>query len=384
MRVALTRPDPVEIPVHLHQRGMVEPPANDVFDGWSATDIGGAKPGGQKVHHESALEIYAAGSDIWASSDSFRFVAAPAAATQLSARLHHLMDTAQYAKAGVMLRSGLEADAPLALLHIFNDGRIMFSQRTEKGGGVVERVVGNAPLPVDLRLTRENDRAVAWISEDEDASWRRVADTTISGIEDAQFGLAVSSHVQDRLTAAGFSHISTDGNAPADTRNPFPPPAAPVVVPITNPSFESAEGWTYGSSKGAPATGGSTGDRAFMVELTAGDQTFAYQELPVLEENSELTVNASARAAGATQGGEWGAAVLRLQLQLPDGRWLTFAEQRSMLSGPSNVWTPLTLRATLPGGHPLRLAVGGESAWPPVTGAAIALDDVVVTVQPDQ
>ncbi len=376
MRVALTRPDPVEIPVHIQEQGLVEPPANDTFAGWSATDIGGAKAGGQKVHHESAIEIYGAGSDIWATSDSFRFVAAPTAATQLSARVHHLLDTAQYAKAGVMLRSGLEEDAPLVLLHIFNDGRIMFSQRRDKGTGLVEMAVGNSPLPVDLRLTRENNRAVAWISEDEGKSWRRVADTTISGINDARFGFAVSSHVQDRFTAAAFSHISIDGNAPADSSNPFPPPAAPQKVQIADASFEEDEGWTYGSAKGAPAAGGKTGSKSFHAELTVGEPTFAFQELPTMKANSELAVSASVRATGVKPDEEWGAAVLRLQLQIPDGRWLTFAEQRSMLSGTSTEWTPVMLRAMVPEGYPLRLAVGGENSWPAVDGAAIALDDV--------
>ncbi|MDX2176416.1 MAG: cellulase family glycosylhydrolase [Candidatus Sumerlaeia bacterium] len=380
MRLALTRPDPVAIPIHTLERGTSEPPAKDVFVGWSATDIGDAKAGGQKVYHQSAVEIYGAGSDIWANSDSFRFVGAPAGATQLSARLHHLVDTAQYAKAGVMLRGGLDADAPFAFLHIFNDGRIMFSQRNESGGTVVERPVGNFTFPVDLRLTKEGGKAVAWISMDQGNGWSRIAEVSISDIDNAQFGLAVSSHAPDRFTTAGFSHISTDGNPPADPSNPFPPPANPEKVQIANPSFEGADGWTYGSVKGAPTPGGKQGGRSFHAQLAEGETAFAYQVLPVLRPNSEVTLNAAVRAAGATRDSEWGAAVLRLQLQLPDGRWLTFAEQRSALSGASKNWTSITLRAAIPGGYPLRLAVGGVGVSPRLDGAVISIADVEVTV----
>lgn len=379
MRVALTRPDAVEIPIFVFERGMPTPPANDPFPRWVATDIGGAKTGGQKVHHASAFEVYGAGADIWATSDSFRFVAAPADATELSARLHHLTPTEQYAKAGLMLRSTLEADAPMALIHIFNDGRIMFSHRDTAGESVVEEQVGDQTLPVDMRLTREGDKAVAWLSGDGGQTWNRVADATISGLEQAQFGLAVLSHVEDRFAAAGFSHISTDGSAPADMRNPFPPPPSPKLIPIANASFETNEAWTYGSSQGVPGPGGKTGNRSFQAEIEFGEETFAYQELPVLAKGTELTVTASVRAAGATQDAEWAAAVLRLQLQLADGRWLTFAEQRTMLSGNSTEWIPVTLRATVPDLR-LRIAVGAENSWPQFDGAAIALDDVEVTV----
>ena len=377
MREALTRPDPVAIPVFQHERGLAAPLAHDTLQGWTATDIGGAKAGGQKVHHAAAIEVYGAGADIWASNDSFRFVAIDKPADELAARLHHLKDTHQYAKAGLMLRAGREPDAPMAMVHAFPDGRVAFGHRASKGGSVVEHVPTTLPFPIELRLARANGKATGWCSGDGGATWTQVGEAAVDGLDDAAIGLAVLSHEAGRYAAAGFSQIRVDGAPAADASDPYPPAPSSRQIQLKDASLDSGAGWQI---EGPGMEFDSEAGR-LRTRTAPGSYPHAAKVIEGMQAGAEASATFHARAAGATRDGEWAAVVVRMQLQLEDGRWLTFAEQRTALSGNTSEWTTVTLAATLPSER-VRLTVGVESAGPPLEGTIVDLDDVQLMERP--
>jgi hypothetical protein len=79
---------------------------------WQQTDIGSVGVAGAGGSREGGFDIRGAGSDIWGTADSFRFVYQPVTNDcRIIARVAKLDPTDLRAKAGVMLREGLTAGA---------------------------------------------------------------------------------------------------------------------------------------------------------------------------------------------------------------------------------------------------------------------------------
>jgi len=108
-------------------------PANDAVPGWMQTDVGGARPGGAK-YREPQLELFGGGSDIWGDRDQFRFLHQPVSGDfEISCEIEALRDTDAYAKAGVMVRFGMEPNAAATLLSVFPSGEAQFAHRETAG-----------------------------------------------------------------------------------------------------------------------------------------------------------------------------------------------------------------------------------------------------------
>src|SRR5438552_11208678 len=79
---------------------------------WLAQDIGSPSPAGSSSATSGTFTINASGVDIWNTSDQFHFVYQPVAGDfEVSARVASIANTNAFAKAGVMIRSSLAANA---------------------------------------------------------------------------------------------------------------------------------------------------------------------------------------------------------------------------------------------------------------------------------
>ena len=95
---AMDSPGPIET---IAKETMTVPPATDALAGWTAIDINDPLPGGQKRISDSAIDLYAAGSDVYGTADQFRFVCQKLSGDfTISATLDYLTFTHVYAKAG--------------------------------------------------------------------------------------------------------------------------------------------------------------------------------------------------------------------------------------------------------------------------------------------
>ena len=102
---------------------------------WSSADIGAVGLAGSATHSNGVFTIKGAGADIWSTKDSFHFVhqSAPGDA-QIVARVTGTQNKHPSAKAGVMLRGSLAANAPHVILALKPDGQIEFMTRSTAGG----------------------------------------------------------------------------------------------------------------------------------------------------------------------------------------------------------------------------------------------------------
>ncbi len=189
---------------------------------WRATDIGGARRGGQRVHTQNEFQLYAAGEDIWGRSDSFRYVWTRISGdAELSARIRSITNTDPFAKAGLMLRSSLQANSPSINLAILPNGNLELNRRIATGGETTSADAGTTTLEnAWLKMTFEDSskNVTAWTSED-GASWNAAGTLTMPNSSDGTYyiGLASTSHVSERFARAHFSEINLLGSIEEDT-----------------------------------------------------------------------------------------------------------------------------------------------------------------------
>jgi hypothetical protein len=228
LRQALTRADPVAVPLPVLPRPLPVPPHDDAIPGWTPTDIGDAVPGGQRLDADGALTVYGGGSDIWGEADSFRFVHRPETGDfTLTATVTSLADTHDFAKAGLMVRGDLSPEAAHVMVHVIPTGRVMLGHRDRPGGRMTEESVDAGPLPVQLRLSRRGDLLIGEYAA-ADHGWRRIgAPLTVPPLAGpCPVGIAVLSHRREGLAEAIFTgidmaHPADGGQRPASSpRNP--------------------------------------------------------------------------------------------------------------------------------------------------------------------
>lgn len=209
MRLALTRPDPVDVDLPIPPPPMTEAPHHDDWPGWTATDINDSHPGGQQVHAEDEVTIYGGGTDIWNQSDQFRLVWKEVKGDfVITTTLVKLRDTHGYTKAGIMARANLTAGSAHALIHAFPGGKASMGYRTENDGFMKEDQAETLGEPLYLKLTRKGNTLTGEYSADGE-TWQVAGNPVI--IQDlgksCHLGLAVLSHETSALTAAHFKDI---------------------------------------------------------------------------------------------------------------------------------------------------------------------------------
>lgn len=175
---------------------------------WSPTDIGAVGvPGRATPDGHGAWTVEGSGADIWGAADSFQFVQGDATYRSfVIVRVDDLQNTNAFAKAGIMLRSGLDADSATFIVDVKPDGFVELMHRQNKGGSMEYLNGKQMTFPVWLQLNWEGGNANALVSEDGD-NWFEIGGGSITVSYPAKTGLAVTSHDNSRLATAHFSHV---------------------------------------------------------------------------------------------------------------------------------------------------------------------------------
>jgi len=148
----------------------------------------------------STKVIVGAGTDIWDVSDQFFYVYMPLNGDgSITARINSVQNTNDWAKAGVMIRDGLDADAPYVGAFYSPSGRIAFQVRELPGDitSQMETGAGTVSTPYWVRLTRAGDIITAEMSAN-GQSWESIMSNSLVSLamfNQVTIGLAVSSHV---------------------------------------------------------------------------------------------------------------------------------------------------------------------------------------------
>lgn len=176
----------------------------------AGTDIGAVGAvGSNTVNAAGVYTVSGSGADIAGNIDAFRFVQQTLNGDgQIIARVDSLQNTDPWAKAGIMFRDTLAANAKNINLFVTPSQGVNITGRMATGalGANYGKVVG-ITAPRWLKLTRIGNTFTGWHSAD-GANWTQVASVTMSMGTTAYVGLSVTSHKAGTLNTAQFSNVA--------------------------------------------------------------------------------------------------------------------------------------------------------------------------------
>ncbi|MBN2128964.1 MAG: LamG domain-containing protein [Sedimentisphaerales bacterium] len=158
-----------------------------------------------------------AGGDIYMQIDEFRFAYKELVGDgSITAKIDRLDNTGTWARAGVMVRGGLDAVVPQAHMVVTPANRVEYAHRELANGGTVgiSTVEGSTPLSHWVRITRQGDTVTGEHSAD-GVTWETIANggssQNVPMFGSVYIGLAVSSFNRGVPTVAEFSEVTTTG-----------------------------------------------------------------------------------------------------------------------------------------------------------------------------
>ena len=184
---------------------------------WTSVDIGAAAAAGSSSEAEFVHTVRGSGADIWDRSDAFHFRYVPWSGDGVFiVRVTSLTPTHPWAKAGIMIRPNLSANAP----HVFavvNPDQIasrIFRPNAGDDSQIEARLADSDRfMPMWLKLTREGTTIAAHFSRD-GTGWTSLGQGVFAFPENVLVGLAVSSHADGTLATGTFDRLRFMDNAP--------------------------------------------------------------------------------------------------------------------------------------------------------------------------
>jgi hypothetical protein len=160
--------------------------------------------------------VTGSGGDIWGAADAFHYVHRPlGTSTETVARVVNLQNTHTHAKAGVMIRAGLDPSAAHVLINVRPNGSIEFLSRASQGATTNSVPKALQSPPAWLKLVRAGSVVTGYVSSN-GSSWTQVGSTSVNLGASPYVGLAVTSHDTSLLNTANFDSVAlTAGSAPA-------------------------------------------------------------------------------------------------------------------------------------------------------------------------
>lgn len=179
---------------------------------WVNRDIGTPLAGSATVSG-STVTTRAAGDDIWNATDNFHYVYQPLAGDgALVAQVSALDATNAWAKAGVMIRDGLAANARNALVAVTSANGVTFQRRTAAGATSVSTVQAGLVTPYWVKISRNGTRLSGYASAN-GVDWTAIGNDTISLGSEVYIGLAHTSHNTAQLGNATFNQVALQPGA---------------------------------------------------------------------------------------------------------------------------------------------------------------------------
>jgi hypothetical protein len=190
-------------------------PASGLPAGWGDGDIGSPARAGSAATSAGTWTVNGGGADIWNASDQFNFAHESMTGDgSIAARVTSLTNTNAWAKAGVMLRNGLAANAAFVDMVVTPGNGVAFQWRATAGGTCGNAQVTGLTAPVWVKLTRSGNSFAGYYSTD-GVTWKQVGGTkTITMAATVQAGLAVTAHDNTKLATATFTNVTTEAGFP--------------------------------------------------------------------------------------------------------------------------------------------------------------------------
>lgn len=300
--------------------------------GWSSADIGSPQIAGSATYASAKFTVTGAGTDIWNSSDQFRFVYRQLTGDGvIVARVDTLQQAHEWSKAGVMLRETLNAGSKNVFTLASSAKGLSFQRRAATSTSSVSTIVSGAP-PRWVKVERKGSVFTSSVSTN-GTTWQTIGSQSIAMASTIYAGLAVTSHNPAQRVSAVFSSVAV---TPATTT---PPVNQAPNVTIAAPASGS-------TVSGSLTISGTASDDAGVAKVDVRVDAGAYI-LATGTTSWTATLNTSSVSDGAHT----------LTARATDAAGLT--KTTSISVTVSNAPAPGTTAAgAIPAGYPARLAVG--------------------------
>jgi hypothetical protein len=170
-------------------------------------DIGSTGLAGSTTINGTQTVLQGSGADIWDTADAFQFNYSPVAGDQtIIARVSSQTNSNGWAKAGLMIRESLDANAMNVFLAITPSNGATLQNRAATGGTTSNVVSGGPAAPYWLKLVRTGNTFTGYISSN-GTIWTLLGSTSVSMSSSVYIGLAVTSHDNTNLSTVAFDNI---------------------------------------------------------------------------------------------------------------------------------------------------------------------------------
>jgi regulation of enolase protein 1 (concanavalin A-like superfamily) len=347
---------------------------------WVTQDVGATGLAGAASYAAGVFSVSGAGSNIWGSADSFRFVYQSLPGDgEIVARVASVPNTDTFAKAGIMIRQSLAAGASHLLLDVRPNGAGIELLTRSSAGGATSYLGGAAMgAPVWLRLTRTGTTIAAAVSNS-GSTWTSVGSATLP-TGPMYIGLVVNSHDTTRLNTSTFDGVTVSGSV-----TPPPPPPPSLPSPWSNgdvgatglagsASFSTGVFTVQGAGSNIWGTSDGfhyvyqtlTGDGQIVARVTGLQNTSPYAKAGVMIRRST-----SAGSAHVVLDARPNGAGLELMTRASNGG------ETSYLGG-ATAGTPIWLRLTRAGASVTGATSTNGSTWTTIGTATLPSGNVLV------
>lgn len=175
---------------------------------WKHQDVGAVQVKGDAKFGAKVFTISGT-LDTWGTNDGFHFVWQPMRGDgEIVARVLTVENTFNHAKAGVMFREALAADAKHAEACVTPVDGTQFLARTQIGGKTSSAHTGKdkGKLPYWVKLTRAGDKFSGFESAD-GSNWNLIGATNVAMKQELFVGLVTSSHQKEKLCTATLDSV---------------------------------------------------------------------------------------------------------------------------------------------------------------------------------
>jgi hypothetical protein len=169
-------------------------------------------PTSNVAYADGKFTLEVAGADIAGTHDEFIFAYQSVENADMIARVDEQEDTDGWAKAGVMLRSGLEDDSAYVFCFITPQNGVVVEMRGTDGGnysGIVTQVL-DVNAPHWIRIQRTGDSSITCWHREDDGEWQELYRTTFFLDPPSYMGLATTSHISSEVNTTVFSNVTID------------------------------------------------------------------------------------------------------------------------------------------------------------------------------
>jgi len=211
-------------------------------------DIGSPAVAGSAQYRQGSYTVNGAGADIGGTSDQFHFVYQPVSGDlDVVARVASIVKTSSGAKAGVMVRESLSADARHATAFTSAANGYAFQRRIDPGSITVNTAGGLAAPPGWVRLVRTGYQFQAFWSVD-GLAWTPMGSDTVPMADPVYVGIAVTSDNTSQATTAIVDSL-TIGASGGSTNQP---PTVSLTAPSNGAAFTAPADVTVSASASDP------------------------------------------------------------------------------------------------------------------------------------